>query len=86
MNDPLSGSGDTNNIIVPFVIWKIFLTKLYKNNSPSKNKKMKSIRLNRFVGLLEYFVGVEFPKTKEDVEILYHCVASTLMNDKNFYD
>lgn len=47
---------------------------------------MKSIRLNRFVGLMEYFVGVEFPKTKEDVEILYHCVASTLMNDKNFYD
>ncbi len=46
---------------------------------------MKSIRLSRFIHLLECTLA-DFPTQKDDVEILYHCVVSTLLNDKNFYD
>lgn len=73
-------------LLYSFLIYtKIFLTKLYKNNSSIKNKKMKSIRLSRFIHLLECTLA-DFPSQKDDVEILYHCVVSTLLNDKNFYD
>lgn len=65
---------------------QIFLTKLYKNNSPAKSKKMKSIRLNRFINLLEHVSGEKFPESKDDVEVLYSSIAAMLNNDKNFID
>ncbi len=46
---------------------------------------MKSIRLNRFVHLLQCLL-TDFPILEDDVQLLYHCVVSTLMNGKNFYD
>ena len=46
---------------------------------------MKSIRLNRFINLLELMI-TDFVKEKDDIDILYNSIVSVILNDKNFSD
>ncbi len=46
---------------------------------------MKSIRLNRFINLLELII-TDFVKEKDDIDILYNSIVSVILNDKNFSD
>lgn len=59
--------------------------KIYKNNLPSKPKRMNSIRLNRFNAFL-CKVNSNFFSSNNANTILNQLIIGVLSNDKNFLE
>jgi hypothetical protein len=59
--------------------------KIYKNNLPSKPKRMNSIRLNRFNAFL-WKVNSNFFSSANANTIMNQLIIGVLANDRNFLE